>query len=281
MNPQVVLTILSGGLKGTAKIFDVPGTYSIGRAHQRDVAFADSSEHQNISRHHCDLQITTIDPPHIIIIDRQSTHGIFHNGKKIGQSTVLVDQDVFTVGDTNIQISLTGMPTYNTPASTPTNPAETANAWKSFGFRPLQQIIKPSLPPTWQFGISREKGISQQATTSLRQDFKMPLQQIGITFIGLFIASWLVNVIYGFAAVFLSGQKHPAINDPRGTTSEKINPNACSGMTAKMSLANVSSRQVDQAFWQKYPDKLNKPIGNDKVLSQKWCKIAGELVGKK
>jgi eukaryotic-like serine/threonine-protein kinase len=111
MNPQVVLTFLSGTRKGTTQTFDSPGLYSIGREAQRDIAFPDDSEHHNISRHHCDLQVTTIDPPNITIIDKQSTHGTFHNGKKISQPTVLVDQDIFSVGDIGLKLHLTGLQT--------------------------------------------------------------------------------------------------------------------------------------------------------------------------
>jgi eukaryotic-like serine/threonine-protein kinase len=126
MNPQVVLTILSGSRKGTSQTFVQPGTYSIGREAQRDIAFADNSEHQNISRHHCDLQITTIDPPNITIVD-QSTHGTFHNGKKINQPTVLVDRDIFSIGDIGIQLTLIGL--------TPVNP------------QPKRGFAPPAIPP--------------------------------------------------------------------------------------------------------------------------------------
>jgi eukaryotic-like serine/threonine-protein kinase len=109
MNPQVVLTILSGSRKGITKVFDSPGTYSIGREDQRHMAFPDNSEHHNISRHHCDLQITSFNPVNITIIDRQSTHGTLCNGKKITEPTVLVDRDIFSIGDIGIQLSLIGI----------------------------------------------------------------------------------------------------------------------------------------------------------------------------
>jgi hypothetical protein len=265
MNSQVFFTILAGSQKGTGQAFDRPGTYSIGRADQRDIAFADNGEYQNISRHHCDLQIKTINPPDVTIIDQQSTHGTFHNGKKINQPTVLVDQDIFTVGDINIQINLTSIPNYNIPALTPTNPAQLP-----------QQISQLLLPETWQFGIAGEKGISQKTTTSLRQDFKMPLRRVGITFVGIFILCWLISIVYGLATQVFSAQKDPITVIPLQSKND-----ACSGITRKMLLAKVSSRQVDQVFWQKHPDKLNKQIGNDEILRQKWCQTAEELVKKK
>jgi pSer/pThr/pTyr-binding forkhead associated (FHA) protein len=275
MNSQVFLTILAGSQKGTSQAFDRPGIYSIGRADQRDIAFADNSKHQNISRHHCDLQIITINPPNIIIIDQQSTHGTFYNGQKINQPTVLLDRDIFTVGDVSIQISLTSILGCNISTLTPTNPAQPTNPLKSSVLRAHQQISQILLPETWQFGIAGEKGISQKTTTSLRQDFKIPIRRVGITFAGLFILCWLISTIYGLANQFFLARK-----DPVTTIPEQLKNDACSGMTAKMLVAKVSPRQIDQVFWQKHPDKSNRQIGNDKISRQKWCQIAEELVKK-
>jgi eukaryotic-like serine/threonine-protein kinase len=115
MNPQVTLTILSGSLKDTRKTFDSPNIYSLGRDDRRDIAFPDNSEHSNVSRHHCDLQIVTLDPPQILLTDRQSTHGTFHNGKKISQATALSDRDIFSLGDIAIQIQFIGITPQQSP----------------------------------------------------------------------------------------------------------------------------------------------------------------------
>jgi eukaryotic-like serine/threonine-protein kinase len=122
MNPQVVLTIVSGSRKGTTQTFDRPGTYSIGREEQRQMAFPDNSEHHNISRHHCDLQITTIDPPNITIIDCNSTHGTVHNGRNINQPTPVNDRDIISIGDIGIQVQLTNITPISPPAKTAFSP---------------------------------------------------------------------------------------------------------------------------------------------------------------
>jgi eukaryotic-like serine/threonine-protein kinase len=109
MNPQVVLTILSGSRTGTTQIFDRPGTYSIGREEHCSMVFADDNdEHHNISRHHCDLQITMIDPPDVMVIDRNSTHGTFYHNQRIQQPTAVKNQDVINIGDVAIKITFLG-----------------------------------------------------------------------------------------------------------------------------------------------------------------------------
>jgi eukaryotic-like serine/threonine-protein kinase len=106
MNSHVILSVISGPCLGTTQIFDKPGTYSIGREEdQRDMALPDSPEHQNVSRHHCDFKITSLNPPNITILDK-SVHGTFHNGRRINQETALADQDIFSLADIAIQITI-------------------------------------------------------------------------------------------------------------------------------------------------------------------------------
>jgi eukaryotic-like serine/threonine-protein kinase len=106
MNSHIILSIISGPCRGTTQNFDKPGTYSIGREEdQRDMVLADIPEHHNISRHHCDFKITSFNPPNITILDK-STHGTFYNGRRINQETALADQDIFSLADIAIQITI-------------------------------------------------------------------------------------------------------------------------------------------------------------------------------
>jgi eukaryotic-like serine/threonine-protein kinase len=106
MNPQIVLTINSGSLKGKTQVFETTGTYAIGREESCPITFPDSDEFINISRHHCDLQIDQINPPLLQIIDRTSTHGTYINGSRIHRPTTLLPNQVISIG--NISIAITG-----------------------------------------------------------------------------------------------------------------------------------------------------------------------------
>jgi hypothetical protein len=158
----------------------------------------------------------------------------------------------------------------------PTSPAQSANA---------AQQVSEQLPKTWYFGISGERGLSQKTIPPIQDDFKQPLKRVGLAFVGLFAIICLVTAVY---KVFIKNfPSHSTTATPSATVPVE-QADACSGMTAKMQTAKVSSRQVDKIFWQKHPDKLNKPIaplapkaiGNDPALRQEWCQIAGELVGR-
>jgi hypothetical protein len=170
--------------------------------------------------------------------------------------------------------------------SHPTNPGQPPEPSGSQPTRPAQspeaaQKTSYQLPKTWQFGIRGEQGVSQKTTTPMQDDFKLPLKRVGVVFVGLFATVWLVSVVYGMVTGLFSGRKPQVVASPAATVPEQVKTDSCSGMTAKMSAAKVTSKQVDKIFWQKHPDKLNKLIGNDAVLRQEWCQIAGELAGKK
>ncbi len=165
--------------------------------------------------------------------------------------------------------------------SRPTNPGQSAQPTQPAGSTPPTQKTSGQLPKTWQFGIKGEQGFSQKTTTPIQEDFKLPLKRVGLAFVGLFVTIWLASAVYGVVSGFFSGRKPQATASPAATKPEQTKTDACSGMTAKMLAVKVSTKQVDKIFWQKHPDKLNKPIGNDATLRQEWCQIATELVGKK
>jgi hypothetical protein len=171
-------------------------------------------------------------------------------------------------------------------SSRPTNPGQSSNPPEPIGSQPTHSPAAAKktsyqLPKTWQFGIKKEKGVTQKTTTPMGQDFKMPLRRVGLALFALFIVIWLISSVYGAVTGFFSNRKPQVAVSPVAVAPEQAKTDICNGMTAKMLAAKVSSKQVDKVFWQKHPDKLNKPIGNDAVLRQEWCKIAEELVGKK
>jgi pSer/pThr/pTyr-binding forkhead associated (FHA) protein len=258
MNLQVVLTILSGSRKGTAQTFDRPGTYSIGREDQRDMVFPNDNEHLNISRHHCDLQIISLDPPNITIIDHHSTHGTYHQGTKISQPTLLIDQDIFSIGETELQISLVS---HNTNVQR---------------------------PKTWRIAPQAGQGIEQKTTTPIHQELWIPIKRVGIGVVVLFILTWLGSSAYNFATGSGKQSTTPVTaTSPTTTTSTSATPattknSACEKIDEKMKAAQLKSSQVDQVFWQKHPDRKSKLINaNDSAAQKEWCEIAAELAGKK
>jgi hypothetical protein len=167
--------------------------------------------------------------------------------------------------------------------SRPTNPGQSAQPTQPVGSSPTPPAQKTSdqLPKTWHFGIKGGQGVSQKTTTPIQEDFRLPLKRVGLAFVGLFATIWLASAVYGVVAGFISGRKPQVTASPAATKPEQTKTDACSGMTAKMLAAKVNAKQVDKVFWQKHPDKLNKPIGNDVTLRQEWCQIAAELVSKK
>jgi eukaryotic-like serine/threonine-protein kinase len=106
MDPQVIVTISSGSLKGQQHSFSEIGTYSIGRDKQRQIAFPDDPIHHNVSRHHCDLIIESLSPLAVTLSDHDSSHGTFHQGRKITTPVTLRDQDLFGVGDILLALRL-------------------------------------------------------------------------------------------------------------------------------------------------------------------------------
>jgi hypothetical protein len=172
--------------------------------------------------------------------------------------------------------------------SRPTNPGQSAQPTQPItppvpqanSNQPQQPTAKTSdqLPKTWHFGITGDKGISQKTAVPLKEDFKLPLKRVGLAFVALFAVVWSISSVSGVLSGVLSGftNKKPQVAASPTAQNRK---DACQGMTAKMVSAKITSKQVDQAFWKKHPDKLNKPIGTDPALRQEWCQIAGELIG--
>jgi hypothetical protein len=164
---------------------------------------------------------------------------------------------------------MTPRPT-NPPASTPPTQAPEAGNKTS-----------AQAPKTWSFGLGKGNGFHEKTAPPLWSDFGRPLKQVGFAVVGLFVAIWLISVLYKTASGwFTKNSATEAAASPTATLSPSAQ-DSCLGMTAKMQTAKVSAKQVDKIFWQKHPNLANKSIGNDASLRQEWCQIAEELVGKK
>jgi hypothetical protein len=59
--------------------------------------------------------------------------------------------------------------------------------------------------------------------------------------------------------------------------------NECLDLPTRMARANITPNQVDKVFYQKYPDRTNKALGDtqlDRNLRQEWCAVANKLIHK-
>jgi serine/threonine protein kinase len=136
MNPQVILTITSGSLTDTQHCFDAPGVYPIGRESACHISFPDTEEYCNVSRHHCDLQITQLDPPILKIVDYNSTHGTFIDGHKVTAPTELLANQVLSIGNISITVE-TGAVMLASKQTTLTLPSP------GFRFGSKSQLLSP------------------------------------------------------------------------------------------------------------------------------------------
>lgn len=83
MNPATItLTVTQGNLQGHAYVFEKPTQCIIGRAQDCAIQLPRDYGYDDISRHHCVLEI---DPPTIRVRDLGSRNGTYVNDEKIGQ----------------------------------------------------------------------------------------------------------------------------------------------------------------------------------------------------
>jgi hypothetical protein len=128
------------------------------------------------------------------------------------------------------------------------------------------------------------KGIEQQTTVPVLQELRKPLKWVLAGGIALFVVVWLLTSIYnmvlgsGKSTVDPVTKVSPAVSSAPTTAATN---NACDKIDAKMKAAQIKSKQVDQVFWQRHPDRKSKLIdANDAASQQEWCAIASELAGK-
>jgi hypothetical protein len=129
------------------------------------------------------------------------------------------------------------------------------------------------------------KGIEQQTTVPILQELRKPLKWLLAGGIALFVVVWLLTSIYNMVLGSGKSTADPATKVSPSVTSTPttaVTNNACDKIDAKMKAAQIKSKQVDQVFWQRHPDRQSKLIdANDAASQQEWCTIASELAGKK
>jgi pSer/pThr/pTyr-binding forkhead associated (FHA) protein len=81
MSATITLTVANGSLRGRRFAFREPALLTIGRSFDCEVHIPSAPEYQDISRHHCLLEI---EPPELRVSDFGSLNGTFVNGVNIG-----------------------------------------------------------------------------------------------------------------------------------------------------------------------------------------------------
>jgi hypothetical protein len=103
----------------------------------------------------------------------------------------------------------------------------------------------------------------------------------------IFVLALISSLLFNFAASLMKGNKAPKeILPDRSTPSpsptiSSASKNECMDLPTRMAKANITAKQVDKVFYQKYPDRLNKGLGDtevDRNLRQEWCKVANKLI---
>jgi eukaryotic-like serine/threonine-protein kinase len=120
MPNRIKLTVITGPHRNQSYVFDQRRRCVAGRGSDCDVRLSGEARDQQISRHHCLLDI---DPPYIRVKDLGSRNGTFINGQKVDQcrdcangnkpfngcaGALLHDGDVLTIGGSSFWVTITG-----------------------------------------------------------------------------------------------------------------------------------------------------------------------------
>src|SRR5438105_4645102 len=96
MSLEVTLVVNQGTSEERELVFDKQARIVVGRAEDCQVCLPTDYAHSDVSRHHCEFEIT---PPRIRVRDLGSRNGTFVNGEKIGQRDSRALPDAETLGD--------------------------------------------------------------------------------------------------------------------------------------------------------------------------------------
>lgn len=141
----------------------------------------------------------------------------------------------------------------------------------------------------------------EQPKSPIAEDFRRPIKRVAFLLGTLFLSMLLISFIFNaIAGLFQRDQVAPevasssAVNPvvmpkkdvmPSDIAKANTDKNACTGIPTIMQKSQISSKQVDRAFWQKHPEWANKTLDlsapADRDLRQEWCQIAGSLAASK
>jgi hypothetical protein len=144
----------------------------------------------------------------------------------------------------------------------------------------------PGVMPLEQSASKIQLESKSEFWTGLRKPMKWVVTIAVPILILALIGSGLYNLVQGM----MKGSKAPkeivvdrSIPSPSpiiSTTSK----NDCIDLPTRMAQAKITTKEVDKVFYQKYPDRSNKALGDtqlDRNLRQEWCGVANKLIQQK
>ncbi len=82
-------------------------------------------------------------------------------------------------------------------------------------------------------------------------------------------------------AIVIDRALHEGSKTSTTPTTASSDKNHCTDLPNRMTKAKITSQQVDQVFYQIYPDRVNQPLADtaiDRALRQEWCVVANKLI---
>jgi hypothetical protein len=149
--------------------------------------------------------------------------------------------------------------------------------------------IEPLPPRSSNSGESNPK-------PDLLAGLRLPLKRAGTIVVILFILALVISGLFNLAKGALDSltakkpatitsspaeQSQPIATTTLTPTTETSNKNDCTDLPTRMAQAKIAGQQVDTVFYQKHPDRVNKPLTDaesDRALRQEWCAVANKLI---
>jgi serine/threonine protein kinase len=119
----------------------------------------------------------------------------------------------------------------------------------------------------------------------MKSDFAQPIKYVGGGLLALFLVVFILSSIFKGIGNFRSRPPQPTPTSlptpPTPSETSRENSSSCQNINDRLKAAKISLQDVDERFYQKYPDRRNKPLDpkniSDRSLMTEWCQIAETL----
>jgi hypothetical protein len=139
--------------------------------------------------------------------------------------------------------------------------------------QPPSTNTQPESPPSFWAGLRK------------------PMKWVVTIGVGALIFAFIGSKLFNFAQGLMKGKDTPKPISTTSTTDRSTivstptistdSKNECLDLPTRMAKANITADRVDRVFYQKYPDRSNKALGDtqlDRNLRQEWCAVANKLI---
>jgi hypothetical protein len=146
--------------------------------------------------------------------------------------------------------------------------------------------VMPMQPSITKTQLESESGF----WTVLRKPMRLMVKIVVPILILALLGSGLFNLVQGMmkgdkAPKEIVVDRFPKAEAPPTTSSSSpivstTTKNECMDLPTRMTQSKIDTKQVDKVFYQKYPDRMNKALGDtqlDRNLRQEWCAIGNRL----